>query len=577
MTSPAAPLVIFIFVVIFVVLAVLHEGYVIHVPIINFDYHVKFYHPPLIGVQILLMLSPTAGSLTGLDLWEGGFAGRGKIFPFHTMVQFETLAFVCISLDMTGVLAYIALKAIQAAGSSGRRLYFYFFFICSSFTICTSNDIVILTLTPIIYYTTKVAGISPWPLLFGEFFTANICSMVLVIGNPVNLIVANANDFGFAEYSNWMAAPAIVGSCTCCMCVYILFRKDIEVTFVPPKLNPEAVLKDRRGIAFHGAILFLTRLLLGVADNMHAEGWIITTTAAFCSLVYNFIYWPWDLPGQHKNNAHGDANAANAAEVRSAIEMIELVAKDVEAQKGYEPAPSTPTTEKELVMQVQTDGIESSPESVATPSSVETPLKFSEKGASSAALKEKKASAEDNDMQGVSTDIPTVKDSIFNMPWAVMPFVYGMFTLVSALNSAGWIEKLAQEILNVIPADEGNSAHAVAVSTFLMATISFCLCTLIDNQPASILLTQVLVDPLFSTLPVNVRRAGMLGVLEGANVGGCWSLMGALAGIMWATLLRNKGVHIGYIQFMKVGLRVMPLVTFMVALIIFAESATAPS
>jgi len=411
-------------------------------------------------------------------------------------------------------------------------------------------------------------------LLFGEFFTANICSMVLVIGNPVNLIVANANNFGFAEYSKWMAAPAIVGSFTCCWCLYLLFYKDINVTFTPPKLNPEAVLKDRRGIAFHGIMLFLTRLFLGVADNIGADGYIITTTAAFCSLCYNFIFWPWDLPDQHKEQTAGDITA----DARSAVEMIEIVAKDLEAQKGYQPAPSTPDKDQtDVVMQVQTDGVES-PETVGTPSgSVETPLKFSDKSSTTTSLKEKKAPEEANEMQGVSTTIPTVKDSVFNMPWAVMPFVYGMFTLVSALNKAGWIDQFAQQILNVIPGDEGNSAHAIAISTFLMATISFCLCTLIDNQPASILLTQVLVSPLFTALPVNVRRAGMLGVLEGANVGGCWSLMGALAGIMWATLLRNKGLHVGYIQFMKVGLRVMPLVTFMVALIIFAESANAPS
>jgi len=282
---------------------------------------------------------------------------------------------------------------------------------------------------------------------------------------------------------------------------------------------------------------------------MSAPGWIITTTAAFCSLTYNFIFWPWDLPEKEKNPQQA------YKEVRSSTEMVELVAKDLETQLE----PRSPSA---VVMHVKTDD--------QSPSSSHIPL-------GSPSNKEKSPAGEDNEMQGVSTETPTVKGSIWNCPWAVMPFVYGMFTLVSGLASAGWIAKLAQAILNVIPADEGNSAHAIAVSTFLMATISFVLCTLIDNQPASILLSQVLIDPLFDGLPVNVRRAGMLGVLEGANVGGCWSLMGALAGIMWATLLRNKGIHIGYIQFMKVGLRVMPVVTFMVALIIFAESCNAPT
>jgi len=178
----------------------------------------------------------------------------------------------------------------------------------------------------------------------------------------------------------------------------------------------------------------------------------------------------------------------------------------------------------------------------------------------------------EQEVEGISVEEPTTKASIVNCPWAVLPFVFGMFTLVNALNKYGWIDALANAILSVIPGDEGNSPHAIAISTFLMATISFVLCTLIDNQPASILLTQVLVNPAFDALPLYVRTSGMLGVLEGANVGGCWSLMGALAGIMWSTLLRNKGITIGYIQFIKVSWRVMPFVTFMVALVIWLES-----
>jgi len=166
---------------------------------------------------------------------------------------------------------------------------------------------------------------------------------------------------------------------------------------------------------------------------------------------------------------------------------------------------------------------------------------------------------------------PTTKQSILNCPWAVIPFVFGMFTIVGSLNKAGWIAKLADVIVNAIPSDEGNSARAIAIACFLMTTISFTFCMMIDNQPASILLTHVILTDTYLNLPVAVKNAGMFGVIEGANVGGCWSLMGALAGIMWSTLLRNKGIVVGYIPFMKTGLRVMPFVTFIVSCIIIFE------
>jgi len=176
------------------------------------------------------------------------------------------------------------------------------------------------------------------------------------------------------------------------------------------------------------------------------------------------------------------------------------------------------------------------------------------------------------DAYEVRVEEPTAKACIMNTPWAVLPFLFGMFTLVNALTIYGWVDALSTQILSVIPQDEGNSKRAIAIATFLMATISFFFCMIMNNQPASILLAQVLIAPAFNKIPSMVRTAGMLGVLEGANVGACWSLIGGLCGILWSTILRNKGIKIGYLHFSKIGFMVMPIVTFSVGLIIWAEA-----
>jgi len=363
--------------------------------------------------------------------------------------------------------------------------------------------------------------------------------------------------------------------------MYVFYRKDIDVTFTPPQLSPELCLKDKRGIAFHGSVLFLTRLFLGVADQMNAQGWIITTVAAVCSLIYNIVFWPWDNKNGRESGDLGKKDANNGIE-------LQAYSADQSPEKApYSKVQSSPSImEKDFTAPIdgQVDGQVAVAELPPTPSVEKANASFVIDADDLASLNRtkleemgdatQKSSQMLRDPDEINVEEPTVKASILNCPWAVLPFVFGMFTLVNALKNAGWIDALANSILDVIPANEGNSAHAIAVSTFLMTTISFCLCTLIDNQPASILLTQVLLSPAFDALPVMVRTSGMLGVLEGANVGGCWSLMGALAGIMWSTLLRNKGITIGYIQFMRVGLKIMPIVTFMVALIIFLESVS---
>jgi len=45
----------------------------------------------------------------------------------------------------------------------------------------------------------------------------------------------------------------------------------------------------------------------------------------------------------------------------------------------------------------------------------------------------------EKDSDEVSVETPTTKASILNCPWAVLPFVFGMFTLVNALKKS-WLD-----------------------------------------------------------------------------------------------------------------------------------------
>ena len=73
-----------------------------------------------------------------------------------------------------------------------------------------SNDVVILTLTPILCYFTQVGNMDPTPWIFAEFFAANLLSFVLVVGNPTNIIVAQAYKLSFLEFSKWTLVSAMV-------------------------------------------------------------------------------------------------------------------------------------------------------------------------------------------------------------------------------------------------------------------------------------------------------------------------------------------------------------------------------
>ncbi len=124
---------------------------------------------PLIGVIILLITL----TLSPHNLLKA-FLGDDRVKPWTILIIFNASAYTCISLDLTGIFKYIALKTTALAGtlycfkdrldltqlfigSSGYALFFAIYFLSSFLTLFTSNDIVILTVTPIICYYCKVS------------------------------------------------------------------------------------------------------------------------------------------------------------------------------------------------------------------------------------------------------------------------------------------------------------------------------------------------------------------------------------------------------------------------------------
>ena len=83
-------------------------------------------------------------------------------------------------MDATGALAFIALWLLSRVRTK-TQFFLMTFLLSSVFTTVTSNDIVILTLTPIILYSCAALRTSPWPFLFIGFFAANLLSIALMV------------------------------------------------------------------------------------------------------------------------------------------------------------------------------------------------------------------------------------------------------------------------------------------------------------------------------------------------------------------------------------------------------------
>jgi arsenical pump membrane protein len=146
-----------------------------------------------------------------------------------------------------------------------------------------------------------------------------------------------------------------------------------------------------------------------------------------------------------------------------------------------------------------------------------------------------------------------------DISWSVLPLVAGLFVLVEAVDQAGELE-LNRGFLHRV---SGESPFAgVLSSAFGVAVLS----NLVNNLPVGLIAGNALRD---AKAPELIRNAMLIGVDLGPNL----AVSGSLATILWLTALRREGEDIGFFQFLRFGLLVMPaaLALSVLSLLLFSQ------
>ena len=202
-----------------------------------------------------------------------GLTNKNAVNPLKLLVIFFSLTFLSVFLDEIGFFSYIAVKAVVLAKSSQKKLFTYLYIITSVLTVFTSNDIIILTLTPFIIYFSKNAKINPIPYLISEFVSANTFSLLLLIGNPTNIYLATNYGLDFIGYFTYMFIPAIISGIFAYVVLRIIFIKqlsqEINISYKNNKIT------DRFLYIIGLTHLTLCIVLIALSGYIDIEMWFI--------------------------------------------------------------------------------------------------------------------------------------------------------------------------------------------------------------------------------------------------------------------------------------------------------------
>ena len=266
-------------------------------------------------VPVLALIVLGIFGILNKEIIRSGIHGSGNIVPWQMVLIFFAVAYGCISLDSTGVFEYFSFKIINFSKNSGKKLFFYLIGFTAILTLFTSNDIVTLTMTPIVLYLAIKTKINPIPYLVGIFFASNIWSMLFYIGSPTNIIIAQGFNLGFLEYAKYMALPTVISGISAMFLTYWLFKNQINRKIKLNKINPREYLHDKIFAIVGLIILFIFFIMLVSSSFIGLEVWRISGVFAICFVIINSVSLFFRKRKIHKYhlNKHRSINHAQGA------------------------------------------------------------------------------------------------------------------------------------------------------------------------------------------------------------------------------------------------------------------------
>lgn len=134
------------------------------------------------------------------------------------------------------------------------------------------------------------------------------------------------------------------------------------------------------------------------------------------------------------------------------------------------------------------------------------------------------------------------------LPYELVPFVISMFIIVLALEKVGITKNIADLFVG-----EG-IIHKYGWASFLTSN-------LINNIPMS-----VLFEAITKNLIGAAQSRAVYASIIGSNIGALLSPIGALAGIMWMSILKKQNIKFSFVDFIKYGL-IISVATMLAAII----------
>jgi Na+/H+ antiporter NhaD/arsenite permease-like protein len=530
---------------------------------------------PLLATLFLL----AAHCTDGRDIRLGIVGTPDGLQPYTIIILFFALAYLCISLDVTGILHHIAYKAVRAT-STMLGMFRIAYGLAACLTVVTSNDIVVLTLTPLITYMAAACRVDPIPHLMAQFQAANSWSTLLYIGNPTNIILCQAFGITFMQYSAWMSLPSVFSNVVAFAVISLIFHPsnswgpggfcDPDSHLPPDTENPKAAESPPAHSPSHtdSPTTADNGRQIRMPDASHAPG-VENTSVDLSAIdvqpspVHSMRGDSCTSVASNRDRDHNEAYHTydKCAAIFTGVVLVACIVTLL--LTSVTPIPVWAATLPFAAVVCARDARHDLHEFRLTRRDWRAP-RLSKKDSSIKLVPD--SPQEDVPHQAHPPEAKYIIPGVCaRLPWKVVPFVLCTFILVETLQSTGWVAIAGNFVfrigrLSLLPA---------LMATGFLAIITIAAC---NNQPMTILIAKILLHAVGKAGrgPKNLASSDLAVVFTcvvASNLGALLTLNGALAGLMWMKILKDRNILLSIGRFMGIG-SIVVVPAFVTAMIV---------
>lgn len=493
----------------------------------KFVFPLDYSTAPIIVVLILFATTcipyvVVVRGLLGADSpdWAKDETSTSYLVPYTVVILFMTLAYVCMSAEHTKAFIYIANKFSNVALSSSNPSIIglsLFTLLSAIFTLVTSNDIVILTLTPIILqFSKKTDPRLLLPLLLAEFCSANSFSAGLLSGNPSNIILSSVFEINFTTYLQNLLVPAILSGCVAYLYCVVLAARNRRAQPLPvhtemelPTMSPQAV----KPVAANNE----QSTLKPVAANNEqrtlkkpavvASSPVAPESPTVVGIPENEDKKHAELEVKPEKGLHNDHSVKEKSDEEVPLTRNAKFALGILVMLFCLFLLSTPIQNRWSFIEFW---------HIAVFVFFITLIK---------------------DVLFYWNDLKTIWTVTKSLPWKVPLFLFAMFILVETASYYQFTLAVADVFARWIVAPVARCGDFAIAFVFNFITCIACL--IFNNLPATIFITRVISEKSVKEVLGEKMNMAMFSVAAGTNFGACILPNASLAGLMWSSLVKD--------------------------------------